>query len=199
MPFLEEIVQSINQTLKGGSLKNKKLQPANFLGLSTVVARKKDAAQKTAEFFPAIVGINGKIDPIAPDSKYALQVYHKLLQNVYSFEKKSYGDGHFIKCASSMEMVVLTNSKITGIDKTKVEPVVLFGLPQRPGVALLAELKISHCLITPVSSNMDHTAVFRQEYPQNTYFLNDQQSIFSIKYKIEMSFDQACVDQCLCE
>lgn len=198
MPFLNEITSFINQTLKAGSLNKAKLQPAKFYGVSSVVARKKTASPKELELIPAIIDASGKAIPITPESKIALQVYHKLLANAYSYDKKSYGDGHYIKSVSDMAMVVITNSKLTGKTKNDLEPVVLFGIPQKLSAALLLGLKINNCLITPVSSNMDHIQVFRQEYPQSDYFLNEQISMFLIRYKIELTFSQACVDQCLC-
>lgn len=200
MPFLNQIISFINEDLKAGSLNKEKLQPARYYGLSTIVARStKGTAQNQIELLPAIVDANGKATPITPDSKMALQVYHKLNGKVYSKEKKSYGDDYLFNCVSDVTMVVLTNSKITGKTKDVLEPVVLFGMPQRLSTALTADLKINKCLITPVSSNMNHLEVFRQEFPQSDYFLNEQMSLFSIRYKIEMSFSQSCVEQCLCE
>jgi hypothetical protein len=199
MPFLNEITQFINDTLKAGSLNNEKLQPAKFFGISSVVARKKDAAPNSLELLPAIVDAFGKANPITPDSKCAIQIYHKLFSNAYSYVKKSYGDSYDIKCSSDLAMIVFSNSKITGKTKDVLEPVVLFGIPQKLSTALLADLKILNCLITPVSSNMDHVQVFRQEFPNSDYFLNEQVSMFLIRYKIETTFNQACVDHCLCD
>ena len=201
MPFLNEITEFINQSLKAGSLNKAKLQPAKYHGITTVVARKKTATQGkgTLELFPAIVTADGKATPITPDSKCALQVYHKLLTNVYSYEKKSYGDAYDIKSSSELAMVVISNSKMIGKAKDVLEPVVLFGIPQKISIALLAELKINKCLITPLASSMDHVQIFRQEFPQSEYFLNEQMSMFLIRYKIEMTFSQTCVDHCLCD
>jgi hypothetical protein len=200
MPFLNQISGFINDELKAGSLNKEKLQPAKFYGLITIVTRSpKGTAQNQIELLPAIVTADGKATPITPDSKQAIQVYHKLQTNVYSKEKNSYGDAYFIRSVSELTMVVLTNSKITGKTKDALEPVVLHGIPQRLSTALMADLKINSCLIIPVSSNMNHIEVFRQEYPQSDYFLNEQMSMFAIRYKIEMSFSQACIEQCLCE
>jgi hypothetical protein len=200
MPFINEIVGFINTSLAEGSLNKSKLQPARFYGLSNVVPRsKKGTAQNEVELLPAIVDTNGKDIPITPDSKMAIQIYHKLTNNAYSIEKASQGDGHYYKCVSDVSMLVLTNSKLTGVVKEAIEPVVVFGLPQRLSMALMADLKLNRCLITPVSSNLDHIQVFSQEYPRSAYFLNEQMSMFLIRYKIETTFSQSCVNQCLCD
>lgn len=195
MPFLNDIIPFINDTLRGGALDKAKLQPAKFYGLSTPVF-KQDGKQQ--ERFPAIVdGI--KITAIAPDSKLALQLYHKLMGKTYSYEKKSYGDGYDMKSTCDMQMVVICNSKLSSKSKDVLEPVFIFGMPQRLSAAVIKDLGISRCLITPVSSNLDSMSVFVQEYQGQKYPLSEQMSMFSIRYKIELLFSQECVDACLCD
>jgi hypothetical protein len=201
MPFLNQIISFINDDLKAGSLSKDKLQPAKFYGLTTIVSRSKKSSKEPTklELLPAIVDATGKDNPITLESKLALQVYHKLNSKTYSVEKKSYGDEYNIKCISDLSMVVITNSKITGKTKDVLEPLLIFGMPQKLSTALFVDLKINNCLITPVSSNMDAMAVYRQEYPQSDYYLTEQMSMFLIRYKIELSFSQQCVEQCLCD
>lgn len=198
MPFLNEITQFINDTLKAGSLNKEKLQPAKYYGISSVVAISRNG---TLETMPGIIDASGKAIPITPDSKQAIQVYHKLYTNTYGYVKRSYGDSYDIKSVSDLAMIVFTNSAITGRAKDVLEPVALFGIPQKLSTAILADLKIINCLITPVASSMDHIQIFKQEYPQSDYtkYLNEQMSVFLIRYKIELQFSQACVDQCLCD
>lgn len=198
MPFINQIISFIDNELRSGSLNKEKLQPALFHGLSTTVARKKPGSTDL-EVMPGIVTANGIGSVITPDDKYAIQIYHKLNGNLYSLEKKSVGDTHFIRSTSDLSMIVITNSKMTGKAKEAIEPVALFGMPQKLSTALLTDLLINSCLITPVASIMDQNALFRQEYPQSKYFLNENVSLFSIKYKIEMTFSQICVDKCLCD
>ncbi|MEO9145082.1 MAG: hypothetical protein ABI237_05945 [Ginsengibacter sp.] len=202
MPFLNQITEFINDVLKAGSLNKAKLQPAKYYGIATSFARKKDTGVSgkpmVIEMLPAILEAGTIKNFITADSKVALQIYHKVISNVYSYEKKSYGDNYDIKCSTDMNMVALFNSKQTGSAKEVLEPVILFGMPQKLSNALIADLKIIKCLITPVSSNMDPLSVFKQEYPQADFILNENTSMFSIRYRIEMTFSQACVDNCLC-
>lgn len=196
MPFLNQITGFINDQLKADALNKSKLQPAKYYGIITVMPRKKDNG--TLEILPAIIEEGSIKNIIYPDSKIALQLYHRVNSNVYSYEKRSYGDQYDIKCATDMQLVVIYSSKLTGKAKEVLEPVVLFGLPQKLSSALIADLKVSKCLITPLSSNMDAISVFKQEYPQSDYFLNETLSMFSIRYKIETTFSQACVNACMC-
>lgn len=199
MPFINQVIQFIDETLKAGSLNNAKLQPVKFHGLSTVVARIKKGTQDTLELLPGVVSAAGIGSVITPESKVPMQVYHKLVSTAYSLEKKGVGDSHYMKSVTDVLMVVFTNSKLTGKAKEALEPVVVFGIPQKLSDALRTELKINNCLISVVSSNMDHVALFRQEYPQSDYFLNEGISMFSVRYRIDMTFSQSCVDHCLCD
>lgn len=196
MPFLDQIVNYVNDQLRAGSLNNSKLQPATYDGISTIVPRKKGDNQ--FELLPAIMQ-EGKLKKYCtPDAKYALQLYHKVMSNVYGIEKKSYGDSYDIRCITELMLVVFYNSKLTGKAKEVLEPIVLFGLPQRLSTELMSDLQFGNCLISPVSSNMDVLSNFKQEFPNSDYFLNEMISMFSIRYRIEAVFSQACIDACLC-
>lgn len=197
MPFLNQITDYINDTLRAGSLNKKILQPVEFCGLSTIVGRKKDKTSQL-ELLPAIVADKGVVKLITPESKYGMQLYHKVITNTYEKDQKSVGDSYNIRSISEMSLIVISNGKLTGKAKEALEPVVLFGMPQNLSSALIADLKIKSCLITLTASNLNQVEVFRQEYPQSEYFLSEQMSMFSIRYRITMSFSQACVEQCLC-
>lgn len=200
MPFSEQIAAFINDSLKAGSLSKAKLQPAKFYGLSTTYSRSSKGSKEPGklENLPGIISPTGGITAIIPDSKLALQVYHKLSTQTYTLEKKSYGNDHYVKCVSEMAMVVISNSKLTGIAKEALEPVIVFGMPQKLSTALSADLKIEKCLITPLASNLDQMQVFKQEYPQSPYFLTEQMGMFLIKYRVEITASKTCIDLCLC-
>jgi hypothetical protein len=199
MPFIDQITRFINDSLKAGSLNKQVLQPAIFYGLASTIYRSKgDKKPGNIEPLPAIIDA-GKEIFITPESKLALKIYHKQLSKSYSYDKNSYGDGYNMKSVSEMNMVVITNSKLSGKTKDVLEPVIVFGMPQRLSNAMVLDLGINNCLITPTGANMDAMQVFRQEYPRSDYFLNEQMSIFLIRYRIEINFSQKCIDTCLCE
>jgi hypothetical protein len=197
MPFINEIVTIINDELKGGSLNKEKLQPANFYGLSTQIVRKKGS---DTEQLPAIVTADGKIEVIAPDAKYALQVYHKCQDKSYSYEKKgSVGDSYYIKMIADMQMIVILNTKRSARTKDLLEPLIMFGMPQRLTAAVMGDLQLNNSLIRPFASILDQFQVAKSEYPNSGYFFNEQICCFMIRYKIETIFSQACIDACLCQ
>jgi hypothetical protein len=199
MPFISEIVSYINEELKGGSLNKEKLQPGKYFGLSTTVFRSKSGS-KEQEQLPAFISASGKIELITPDQKLALQVYHKCTRKAYTLVKKgSVGDSYDYKMTADMQLVVIINTGRTGKAKDMLEPVLVFGLPQRLNSKLMNDLKIGSCLITVVDSVLDHYSVSKSEYPQSPIFFNEAMGIFMIRYKIETTFSQACVDACLCQ
>lgn len=196
MPFLQQIIEEINTGLKTGIFNKEKLQPANYFGLAMQIGRTK--SDKKIELLPALIE-NGKPRYLVLESKTALQVYHKLLSNTYSYEKKSYGSDYNIKSISDISIVVINNLKMTGIASDKLEPSIIFKMPQRLKPQTISELKINSCLITPISSNMNSVEVYRQEYPgQEALFVHDQMAMFSVRYRVETVFNQACIEQCLC-
>jgi len=199
MPFIPEIVTYINDELKGGSLNKKILQPAKFDGLSTTVFRSKSGS-KDSEQLPAIISASGQVELITPDQKYALQVYHKCTRKAYSIQKKgSVGDAYDYKLAADMQMIVIMNADRTGRTKDMLEPVIMFGIPQRLSKQMISDLKLGSSMITVIESVMDHNAVSKSEYPQSPMIFNEKMGIFMIRYRIETTFSQACVDACLCQ
>lgn len=199
MPFIKEIVEFINLSLKGGSLNSEKLQPANYIGLTTVMVRQKPGANPNEpEYLPSYLDIHGKLQTVTVNNTLALQVYHKQITNAYQYEKKSYGKGHKVNSTTEISMVVITNSKIIKAQKDEVEQLIVFGLPQKLSAAVTSDLAIMQSKITPLASNMNQVEVFRQEFPNSDYFLNEEVSMFILRYKVELQFSQACMEKCLC-
>ena len=194
MPFLDKITTAINEALVS-SLSEKRFALSQYLGIATVLARPKGSG---VEFLPAVVDLSGEYKLVEPSDKYGLQVYHRTISNTYSRAKKSYGDEYNYSALSEMSMVVIADSRKLKMQATELEPLIIYGLPQRLPASLMSETGFATCLITPLSSNMDKVAVFRQEYPGTDYFLKPFQQLFSIRYRIESSFDKNCVNQCLC-
>lgn len=196
MPFTDRIVKYINDSLKAGSLNDKRFQNGKYCGVSTLLARKNGNA---IEVLPAVVDQNGEYKMIEPNDKFGIIIYHKVVANAYSFVKQqSFGDDNAVKCTTDMTMVVLADSRAVGLQAEALEPLIIFGLPLRLSDALKGELKLNSCLITPIGSTMDKIMVFKSEYPSTEYFLKPFHQLFSIRYRVEATFDKNCANNCLC-
>lgn len=192
MPFIDTIVLHINECLKGCSFTDGK-----FHGIATVIARKKTATAPL-ETLPGI--LEGKAyQTVEPNDKYGLILYHKVISNVYGFERgNSFGDNYNLKCTTEMQMVVWADSIKQNKTAELLEPVIVFGIPFGLTPELKNTLKLIKCVITPLGSAMDRLQVFRLEYPQSEFFLKPEHHFFSIRYRIETTFDRNCVNTCLC-
>lgn len=194
MPFSPQITNHINETLKAGSLNKSKLQPLKLYGLCTTIAHKED---DNVAFLPAVVEA-GKITILTADDKHALKIYHKILSKSYSVERQSFGDESSYKSTTDVQLMVYNNSKITGVSKYIIEPLLVFGFPQQLSPQLKNNLGLTKCTISVTGSNFDSVSLFRQEFPGATYFLNQNIELLQIRYRIETIFSTACVDACLC-
>lgn len=197
MPFIENIVGFINDSLKAGSLKDKRFQTGSFLGLTTIVAKKKG---ETLTIYPGTVTVEGEYKTVEPNDKYPVVVYHKILTNTYVYQKDdSYGDRNSIKGTTELAMIVWGDSKKLKLSASQLEAIILMGIPQRISEVKRKELGIKSCTFTPVNSDMDQLRVYRGEYQNVDYFLKPQHSFFLIRYRVEMVFDQSCLSACGCQ
>lgn len=197
MPFTDTIVKFINDSLRNGSLKDGKLQAGIFFGLSSIVARKNESG--SLGLWPAIANNNGEYKPVQPDDKFPFMIYHKPVSTAYSYAKNdSYGDKYNIKAATENIIVAWIDSKKTNISAQFFETMIIAGLPLQVTSELKSEMGIISSLITPLSSNMDVLNVFRSEYQNVDFFLKPYHGFFSIRYRIETTFNQACLSACKC-
>lgn len=195
MPFTETIVKFINDCLKAGSLKDKKFQPGSYNCLASVVARKKDDG--SLELLPAIADADGNYQPVQPDDRFNLIIYHKTISNAYSYVKNdSYGDGYLIKSTTENNLIAWIDSRKTFVAKDQFETLIIAGFPQIITKEMKMQLMIQSCIITPISSNMDILSVFRAEYQNCDFFLKPYHGLFAVRYRIEITFNQACLDTC---
>jgi hypothetical protein len=195
MPFLGNIVDKINTTLKASSLNKEKLQPSLLHGISTIVGREKVTG--SVEFLPAIFQ-DGKAKLLTPDDKYSVIIYHKLVSKVYGVSKSGYGDGNNYTETAEMAMVVYLNANRAKIVAEQLEPMLIAGLPVGLPPNDLQSIGLGGCVIHPASSDLDQLRVFRQEYQQSEYFLKPSDQLFLIRYKIVSTFDRRCLNTCLC-
>jgi hypothetical protein len=194
MPFQDRIIAYINEHLKSGSLSASSFLTARYFGNTTILARKKG---DQLEVMPAVEQA-GEFKLVEPDDRYAMTVYHKIGSNTYGTVPKSRGDGYDYKCTTEITLVCCADSRKVKMQSEVLESLFVFGIPQRISGALLLETGLINCLITPLASDIDKLRVFRQEYPQSEYFLKPFHQLFLLRYRIETTFNKACIDACLC-
>lgn len=186
MPFQKKIVEFINFSLKAGTLAS--VQPLDLMGIATSVVCRDDSDKVLVR--PAIMDEQPRF--IFPDDAYQVQVYHKAVANAYGSEvKKGFGDGVQYKHILEMQMIAILPAGF------ELEHLLAFGLPRALG-SLQRDLGLTTCVIDPAGADLDTLRVFKTEFPNDDYFLADK-AMLSFRYRITQTFDQACVNRCLCE
>lgn len=194
MPFTDKIVELINVSLKGSSLNKEVFQPGQFHGISSVIGITKDAG---LSLVPGILDGSGSYKAVSPDQKYNLVIYHKCIANDYDLDRKnSYGDSFDFTCRSQMQMVVWGDGKKMKLTADTLEAIIVFGIPQNLSSMDRQNLGLKSCRIMPMNSNMDRLNCFRQEYVNYNFNLKADDCFFIIRYKIETTFGQNCIDMC---
>lgn len=197
MAFSETFVQYINDSLKAGSLNSKKFQPGAFHGIVSLVARK--GLNDSLQLLPAIAHMDGNFKAVEPNDKFNVIIYHKVIANSYLYQKQdSFGDHYVIKSTNEMAMIVWVNTKKAKLTAEQIEALFIAGLPQDLSPEKKKEIGIYSCKITPVATDMDKLRVFRQEYQNIPFFLRPEHCFFQLRYKAELTFDQACLLNCGC-
>lgn len=200
MPFLDQITSFVNDTLKASSLNNSKLQPTQLYGISSIVARPVKPGSTDLEILPAIVKGDTSVTLLTPDSKTAFQMYHKANNNTYSKQTKpsGFGDDYDLQVVTELQLIIFCNTKLSGFTKENLETILVFNMPQRLPAATISELGIKNCQILVVSSNTNPQQIFNQEFPKSKYFLTEGITMFSINYRVTLTYDQSCVAKCAC-
>lgn len=196
MPFVDSIVSFINDQLKAGSLKDVRFKPGKYIGITTVLPRMNGERQ---ELIPASCNNDGEYEAIVPDDRFPIIIYHKVISNGYtSVKQQSFGNDYAYKATTEMQLVVIADSRKIKMQAEALEPLIIFGLPGLGSDQLSKDTGLNRISISPINSTMDKILVFRQEYPATEYFLKPFQQLFSIRYRIEATFDRNCVNKCLC-
>jgi hypothetical protein len=193
MPYIDKIVDLLNDSLAANQLKGKAFSKGQFFGLCKQL--KKDSGDSIE---PVIYSISGhEIDPFVNDT-YPFQIYHRILNTTYAFNKFEFGDGNdIITETTTMAAVVFAITDEVKETESDLAFLIATGLSSNLSLSDLDGIKIARATITPVSANLNSEAVFKQEYGGDIeYKLNPKDIYFSINYTIVTEADKNCI---ICE
>ena len=195
MPFINTVVDFINDHLKGGSLNKNNFQPGKYYGVASSIG----SADDKAILIPGVINTDGEIEEVSPDDIYNIQIYHKMIGNNYGVQKKSsYGDDYDVVTTTEMQAFVFAQSDKIKMTAEQLETHIVFGMPGGISNLLLSDLNIKLNTIQVISSDMDKIRNFKNEYQGVQFFLSPEHIFFSVRYQVRQLFDRSCVDACLC-
>lgn len=198
MPYSNEIITLVNNTIRDSSLTDKRFSGAKLEGIACQVSRQ--AEGETVETLPAIISDNQVERYVGVDDSFPLQLYHRILGNSYggAEKKQQYGDDISLKtCATEVVMVVFAKRSAMKMPGEQLEMLIASGFPDiftREQIATMAAM--AAVKVTLRSSDMDSFRVWGNEYKNIAFPLGPEDILFSMNYRIDSSYQKGCFKIC---
>lgn len=199
MPYLENIIESINSNIKEEAFSDKRFAGSKIFGLSEPIIINQ-SNQNSDRVVPSIISNLGDAEYITPDDKIPVVVYHHINSNIYTtITEESFGNGRWQKNNSDVSMIVMASSAKIKLSASQLETLIMANLIDTISKADLVKYQLKKVFIKIVSSNFNSFAIFANEFKGMKYFLKPEHILFEIKYVIESTFDKRCFKKCECE
>ncbi|PXV61171.1 hypothetical protein CLV62_1254 [Dysgonomonas alginatilytica] len=180
--MIENIITKINANIgnRSGELCDVEVPILYGLALSILVRSLDEDEDEDQIAYPAIVDNEGECKYVFADDDYSFGVYHRILNRSYSQTKKGYGDTNYDIATDEMILICWGFRDLLKMDSLTFESQII--VPSLPKEALL------------VQSNFDQFSVFNNEFKNVVYNLIPELFLFSIKYKVQYTFNRECVE-----
>lgn len=197
MPYINEIVSIINNTLAAGKLSDDKRFVRQLHGLSETLPRNYNNAQ---DGIPTLVDVNGGTMFSGFNDAYSIVIYHRCLSTNIVEAPVQFGDGNnAAREEASMRMIVWADRL-----KTKLQPQQLSFLLTSAVQQQLMYTQISSypglygVTIEADRTNYDGVAIWQQEYklPAATYPVHPTHIYLALDYTIVTDYDVTCISDC---
>lgn len=185
MPYLNKIVECINEDLKASTVKGNPLQNSLLGGIARTVTFTSTDDNGDITIKKPVEFKDGKEINHLPDDRYAIQIYHKIKGITYEEEKESYGDGKDINEKASMEMIVFADEARLGLSMEDLAHLINVGLPTQVKASRVCKEDIKRVSISINSVNTDSEQLFKSETGLGEYSLKPQSIYMSLSYTIE--------------
>lgn len=193
MPFLKQIVGSINAELKASTLSDKRFDKGVFLGIAKLLSRNESEASVT---IPAIVHDDGKCDDVVIDDSKPFRIYHRVLDLAYT-KGDSFGDEQLIAESASMVAIIYGDRRILKIETEQLVAAVQAGFLTQLTDADKTSYGIKTCSIEIGNINLNPQQVYSGEYSGDVDFaLRPNSILVSVPYTIVSEYDKQCIDIC---
>jgi len=192
MPFLNNIVQSINDNLRATSLKGSRFQDSQLYCIAkpALVTYKDDVTK----LVPVIFSDLKEID-VTADDQWDLMLYHRVISCNY-VEARGFGNDNDIIERANMLMVVYADPERLNINQEDLSFLCVAGLPATRFNTTNADNPNANItgVIIPGTVNHNSFQVFSGEYQSTGYPLKPQSIYFSVQYTIETTANRNCLN-----
>ena len=191
MPYLEQLVNNINEQIKSSLKFISEGQIATY-GISEAIVEPID--EKSYKSYPAIINEDGDATMIEINDVYGIIIYHKLdsITNALALTKNQWGNEHYLSESANMTMIVIAFRDQVKRTASFLEAVIKDKLEETMAV------ETQKSTLRPGASNFDKLSILTREYLNSAPELNfPQLIIFELKYVIASIYKKGCLDNCL--
>lgn len=189
MPFLEAIVNQVNQSIKDN------LSSAKFIlsarGISKQLPREEDG-------IPAFVDQSGEGSFNAFDDNFSVCIYHR--NETTSFETQlnsGFGDSDDLKReTANMVLICWADRRRVEVTQEQLAAAIVGSLPFSLGKTFVKDKNMTSALVEAVS--IDHVSqnIWGREFKGIEFMLPPESIYFQINYRIETVYDKTCIEIC---
>lgn len=201
MPYLDNIVKSLNDTWLNSSLKFIPSSKINAAGIAETIieATPIDEDNVKVKRFPGIIDTYGEVQAIIADDCYQVIIYHKLEAIVNTvIPKTGFGDGQGDQLETANMAVIVMAFR----DKVKkpgyiLEAALKNASPEKTKITGNTGQHLQSSVFRIGNSSFDKLGLLSREFSEVE--LNYPNLIvFEMKYRIESTWRKGCFDACNC-
>lgn len=197
MPYINEIVNIINNTLAEGKLKNNKFNKQLF-GLSELLPRN---YQDQQDAIPAMVSLNNSAHFSGFDDRFNIVIYHRCLSTNIIESPVLFGDGlNTAREESEMRMIVFADRNAIQLQPQQLSFLLSSAIQQQLKYSQISSYAgLYGCLIEANTTNYDGVRIYQDEYkkPAQEYPVQPYQIYMALDYTITTDYDVSCINDCL--
>lgn len=187
--ILDKVVDSINTTLKAGTLSGNAFQMGAFYGLARLITVI-DGGRTT---YPAVLSTDGKEVNVTVDERYPFSIYHrcKSIRVSSTTGGQDFGDGNHVK-RYIHDMVAVAFSDMDRIPLL-AEDLALFVADGLPSTIKVTGMNLSQFNLTINNINTDAQSVLSGEYQGVSKALNPRLALIAVSYTLETTLQNGCI------
>lgn len=197
MPYINEIVNIINDTLANGKLKDSRFNKQLF-GLSELLPRNYQGDQDS---IPAMVSLNNSAQFSGFDDRFNIVIYHRCLSTNIVESPVLFGDGlNTAREESVMRMIVFADRISLQLQPQQLSFLLSSAVQQQLKYSQISSYAgLYGVTIEANTTNYDGVRIYQDEYkkPAQSYPVQPHQIYMALDYTITTDYDVSCISDCL--